>query len=190
MAYKDLKLKPSRNIAPHDIRSHLRAEFTGVAGDLVKVKTFDPDNDNYYAQGQSVGASHDGVYSNKFQSPWTVEKAVSGDFAGSILGITLEGTAVTDDHGNQIDGFNQRWADENGFVASGKPVQIATRGNFWVSNSCIAGNPQPGSGLAANNDGGFRVVLPGAAAANGTLVAKVLSSAGTRQGDVNIELTL
>jgi hypothetical protein len=189
MAFKDLKLKPLRNISPYDIRSHLRADFTGEAGDLVKVKTFDPDSDTYYAQNQSVGASNDGVFSNQFQSPWTVELATSGDLAAGIIGITLEGTALTDNHGNKIDGFNQRWADENGFVASGKPIQIATRGNFWISSSVVNGNPQPGSGLAAGANGGFRVVNPATAGA-GLVVAKVLSSAGTRQGDVNIELTL
>ena len=192
MAYKDLKLKPSRNIAPHDIRANFRAEFTGEAGDLVKVKTFDPDNETYYSQGEGVGASYDGVYSNKFQSPWTVEKAVEGDRNSVVLGITLEGTAVTDNHGNKIDGFNQRYADENGFVASGKPIQIATRGNFWVSSACISGTAAPGKALAVGpTPGGFKVVDPNVAATTGDfIVGKVLSSAGTRQGDVNIELTL
>lgn len=193
MAYKDLKLKPSRNIAPHDIRGNFRAEFTGEAGDLVKVKAFDPDNETYYSQGEGVGASYDGVYSNKFQSPWTVEKAVAGDRASVILGITLEGTAVTDNHGNKIDGFNQRFADENGFVASGKPIQIATRGNFWISSSAIQGVPAPGSGLAIGSTaGGLKCVNPNLAinTTGDLIVGKVLSTAGTRQGDVNIELTL
>ena len=193
MAFNNLLLKPTRNYNPHDVRGDFRTDYTGQAGYLVKVSAFDPDSDTYYAQGQSVGASYDGVYSNKFISPWVVSKAGAGDTAGSILGITLQGTASVDNHGNLIDGFNERWAQENNYVKSGMPVQVVTRGNFWIADSQIAGNPQPGSGIVAAANGGFTVIDPANQVAAGTgqyLVGKVLSSSGTRQGDVNIELTL
>jgi hypothetical protein len=188
MAYNTDLLKPTRNIAPHDIRDGYRTDYTGQAGFLVKVTNFDPDDDTFYAQNTSVGAGYDGIYSNKWIAPRVVSKAGASDVAGSVLGITLEGTASVDNHGNLIDGFNKRWADENGYVASGKPVQIATRGNFWIAVSQINGNPQPGSGLAPAADGKFLVVDP--VASGDSLVGKVLSSSGSRQGDVNIELTL
>lgn len=193
MAYNDLLLKPERNINPHDIRGGYRTDYTGQAGFLVKVSTNDPDDDTFYAQGESVGASYGGVYSNKWISPKVVTKAGASDSAGTILGITLEGTASQDNHGNKIEGFNQRWADENGYVASGKPVQIATRGNFWIAASQVAGNPQPGSGLVPAANGAFTVADPANLVATKTgtaLIGKVLSSTGTRQQDLNIELTL
>lgn len=193
MAYKDLLLKPTRIVPPHAVRGTFRTDYTGQAGYLVKVTAFDPDSDTYYSQGESVGASYDGIYANKSIAPWIVSKAGAGDVAGSILGITLQGTASEDNHGNKVDGFNQRWLDENNYAKSGMPVQIATEGNFWIANSQVAGNPQPGSGLVAAAGGGFTVIDPANQVAAGTgqyLVGKVLSASGSRNGDINIELKL
>lgn len=192
MAFKDLILKPLRNVPPHSIVANYRTDYTGQAGYLVKVTACDPDSDQYYSQ-ESVGASYDGIYSNKWISPWIVSKAGATDTAGNVLGITLEGTASVDNHGNKIDGFNQRWADENGYVKSGAPVQIATEGNFWFANSQFAGNPQPGSGIVPAADGAFTVVNPADLVATKTgtaLIGKVLSSSGSRQGDVFVRLSL
>jgi len=193
MAFKDLLLKPQRTFSPYDLRDGYRTDYTGQAGYLVKVTDNDLDDDTFYAQGESVGASYDGIYSNKWISPKIVSKAGASDVAGSILGITLEGTATEDNHGNKIDGFNKRYADENGYVASGKPVQIVTRGNFFVNVSQIAGTPAPGSGVVPAADGAFTVVDPANLVATKTgtaLIGKVLSTSGTRQSEVQIELTL
>lgn len=193
MAFENLILKPKRNPNPYSIVGDYRTDYTGQAGYLVKVTACDPDSDQYYSQGESVGASLDGVYSNKWISPWIVSKAGATDTAGNILGITLEGTASEDRHGNKLDGFNTRYADENGYVISGRPVQIATEGNFWIRNTQVAGNPQPGSGLVPAANGGLTVVDPANLVATKTgtaLVGKVLSSSGTRNGDINIELKL
>ena len=147
MAYKDLILKPTRNVPPHKIVSEFRTDFTGQAGHLVKVSSYDPDADTFYSSSP-VGGSYDGIYSNQQVAPFTVTTTSDGDTASQVLGITLEGTAVTDANGNKIDGFNKRYGDENGYVASGKPVQIATEGMFWIDANHIKGGvPAPGSGL-------------------------------------------
>jgi hypothetical protein len=193
MAFKNQLIKPLRNPNPYSIRSDYRTDYTGQAGYLVKVTACDPDSDQYYAQGESVGASYGGIYSNKWISPWIVSKAGATDVACGILGITLEGTASEDNHGNKIDGFNQRWADENGYVRSGAPVQIAMEGDFWIANSQFAGNPQPGSGIVPAADGAFTVVDPANLVATKTgtaLVGKILSASGTRQGDVRVQINL
>ena len=190
MAYKDLLLKPTRNVPPHKIVSEFRTDFTGRAGHLVKVSSYDPDDDTYYSQSNPVGGSYDGVYSNQQVAPFTVTKTAEGDTATQVLGITLEGTATTDANGNKIDGFNKRYADENGYVASGKPVQIATEGFFWIdANQVNSGVPAPGSGLKAFADGSF--ALMDLSSSNAHLaIGRVISSTGTRQSDVLIQLSL
>jgi hypothetical protein len=196
MAYKDLILKPTRNVPPHKIVSEFRTDFTGQAGHLVKVSSYDPDSDTYYSSSP-VGGSYDGIYSNQQVAPYSVTTTADGDTASQVLGITLEGTAVTDTNGNKIDGFNKRWADENGYVASGKPVQIATEGMFWIdANQIKGGVPAPGSGLKAFGTGSFGLVDLSATNASGSLfnaplaIGKVISSTGTRQSDVLIQLSL
>jgi len=196
MAFTDLILKPTRNVPPHKVLSEFRTDFTGLAGKIVKVSSYDPDADTYYSQNDSVGGSYDGVYSNKQIAPFAVTTATLNDSSSSVLGITLEGTAVTDANGNKIDGFNKRYADENGLVASGKPVQIATEGTFWYDAKQFTGaaKPAPGSGLAADYNGSLRVVDLAATNASGAVInsdvviGKVLSSTGTRQQDVLIQL--
>jgi len=196
MAFTDLILKPTRNVPPHKVLSEFRTDFTGLAGKIVKVSSYDPDADTYYSQNDSVGGTYDGVYSNKQIAPFAVTTATLDDSSASVLGITLEGTAVTDANGNKIDGFNKRYADENGFVASGKPVQIATEGTFWYDAKQFTGaaKPAPGSGLAADYDGKLRVVdlaktnASGAVINSDVVIGKVLSSTGTRQQDVLIQL--
>ena len=196
MAFTDLILKPTRNVPPHKVLSEFRTDFTGLAGKIVKVSSYDPDADTYYSQSDPVGGSYDGVYSNKQIAPFAVTTATLDDSSASVLGITLEGTAVTDANGNKIDGFNKRYADENGFVASGKPVQIATEGTFWYDAKQFTGaqKPAPGSGLASDYDGKLRVVDLAQANASGAVInsdvviGKVLSSTGTRQSDVLIQL--
>jgi hypothetical protein len=193
MAYKDQILKPTRNVPPHKIVSEFRTDFIGQAGHLVKVSSYDPDNDTYYSSSP-VGGSYDGIYSNQQVAPYTVTTTADGDTSAQVLGITLEGTAVTDANGNKIDGFNKRWGDENGYVASGKPIQIATEGMFWIdANQIHGGTPAPGSGLKAFGTGSFALidtsktgVVPPAA----LYVGKVISSTGTRQSDVLIQLSL
>jgi len=196
MAYKDLILKPTRNVPPHKIVSEFRTDFTGQAGHLVKVSSYDPDADTFYSSSP-VGGSYDGIYSNQQVAPFTVTTTSDGDTASQVLGITLEGTAVTDANGNKIDGFNKRYGDENGYVASGKPVQIATEGMFWIdANQIKGGVPAPGSGLKAFGTGSFAVVDLSATNASGSFVnaalaiGKVISSTGTRQSDVLIQLSL
>ena len=192
MSFNNLILQPDRNFSPYDVRGKFRTDYTGQAGYLVKVSAFDPDSDTYYAQGQSIGASYDGIYANKQLSPWVVSKAGATDTAGSILGITLQGTASVDNHGNKVE-FNDRWLDENDYAVSGKPVQIATRGNFLIHKSQFAGNPQPNSGLVPAAGGTFTVVDPANQVATKTgqaLVGKVLSSASTRTSGVYVELAL
>lgn len=196
MAFTDLILKPTRNVPPHKVLSEFRTDFTGLAGKIVKVSSYDPDADTYYSQNDSVGGTYDGVYSNKQIAPFAVTTATLDDSSCSVLGITLEGTAVTDANGNKIDGFNKRYADENGFVASGKPVQIATEGTFWYDAKQFTGaqKPAPGSGLASDYDGKLRVVdlavtnASGAVINSDVVIGKVLSSTGTRQSDVLIQL--
>jgi len=196
MAFTDLILKPTRNVPPHKVLSEFRTDFTGLAGKIVKVSSYDPDADTYYSQNDSVGGTYDGVYSNKQIAPFAVTTATLDDSSASVLGITLEGTAVTDANGNKIDGFNKRYADENGFVASGKPVQIATEGTFWYDAKQFTGaaKPAPGSGLASDYDGKLRVVdlantnASGAVINSDVVIGKVLSSTGTRQQDVLIQL--
>lgn len=196
MAFTDLILKPTRNVPPHKVLSEFRTDFTGLAGKIVKVSSYDPDADTYYSQSDPVGGSYDGVYSNKQIAPFAVTTATLDDSSASVLGITLEGTAVTDANGNKIDGFNKRYADENGFVASGKPVQIATEGTFWYDAKQFTGaqKPAPGSGLASDYDGKLRVVdlavtnASGAVINSDVVIGKVLSSTGTRQSDVLIQL--
>ena len=196
MAYKDLILKPTRNVPPHKIVSEFRTDFTGQAGHLVKVSSYDPDADTFYSSSP-VGGSYDGIYSNQQVAPFTVTTTSDGDTASQVLGITLEGTAVTDANGNKIDGFNKRYGDENGYVASGKPVQIATEGMFWIdANQIKGGVPAPGSGLKAFGTGSFALVDLSATNASGSFVnaalaiGKVISSTGTRQSDVLIQLSL
>ena len=196
MAYKDLILKPTRNVPPHKIVSEFRTDFTGQAGHLVKVSSYDPDADTFYSSSP-VGGSYDGIYSNQQVAPFTVTTTSDGDTASQVLGITLEGTAVTDANGNKIDGFNKRYGDENGYVASGKPVQIATEGMFWLdANQIYGGVPAPGSGLKAFGTGSFALVDLSATNASGSFVnaplaiGKVISSTGTRQSDVLIQLSL
>jgi hypothetical protein len=196
MAYKDLILKPTRNVPPHKIVSEFRTDFTGQAGHLVKVSSYDPDADTFYSSSP-VGGSYDGIYSNQQVAPFTVTTTSNGDTASQVLGITLEGTAVTDANGNKIDGFNKRWADENGYVASGKPVQIATEGMFWIDAKQIKGGvPAPGSGLKAFGTGSFALVDLSATNSSGAFfnaplaIGKVISSTGTRQSDVLIQLSL
>lgn len=199
MAYTDLILKPTRNVPSHKIVSEFRTDFTGLAGKIVKVSSYDPDADTFYSQSDPVGGSYDGVFSNKQIAPFAVTTATLNDVSNEVLGITLEGTAVTDANGNKIDGFNKRYADDNGYVASGKPVQIATEGTFWYDAKQFTGaaKPAPGSGLATDYDGKLRCIdlsLTGAVANVGHLVnipfavGKVLSSTGTRQQDVLIQL--
>jgi hypothetical protein len=196
MAFTDLILKPTRNVPPHKVLSEFRTDFTGLAGKIVKVSSYDPDADTYYSQNDSVGGTFDGVYSNKQIAPFAVTTATLDDSSASVLGITLEGTAVTDANGNKIDGFNKRYADENGFVASGKPVQIATEGTFWYDAKQFTGaqKPAPGSGLASDYDGKLRVVdlantnASGAVINSDVVIGKVLSSTGIRQQDVLIQL--
>jgi hypothetical protein len=196
MAYKDLILKPTRNVPPHKIVSEFRTDFTGQAGHLVKVSSYDPDSDTYYSSSP-VGGSYDGIYSNQQVAPYSVAKTAAGDTSAQVLGITLEGTATVDANGNKVDGFNKRWADENGYVASGKPVQIATEGLFWIdANQLNGGIPAPGSGLKAGAAGTFAlvdtsaIVVTGAVSAAALQIGKVISSTGTRQSDVLIQLSL
>ena len=196
MAYTDLILKPTRSVPPHKIVSEFRTDFTGLSGKIVKVSSYDPDADTFYSQSNPVGGSYDGVFSNKQIAPFAVTTATEGDNTSTVLGITLEGTAVTDANGNKIDGFNKRYADDNGYVASGKPVQIATEGTFWYDAKQFTGaaKPEPGSGLAADYDGKLRCLDLNATNASGSLsnepliIGKVISNTGTRQSDVLIQL--
>ena len=188
MSFKNTILKPTQNVPREKILDEFRTDFTGQAGHLVKISKKNPDDDSFYAQNTPLGASFDGIYSNKWISPYVVTKAAKNDPAGAILGITLQGTAEFDQHGNKINGFNRRYADENNYVASGEPVQITPEGYFYISLDQVAGVPAPGSGLIAANDGKFQVVDPANAGVieSGLLVGKCLSTSGTRQRDVNI----
>lgn len=189
MSFKT-KLKPWRLLPPHKIVADFATDYLGEAGYIVKVATNNPDDDTYYDSTTSVGASFDGVYSKRWVSPRKVTKAAHEDPAGAILGITLQGTAETDIHGNKVVGFNQRWADENNYVGSGVPVQIATEGFFYLSLDNINGVPAPGSGLIADDDGEVLVVDPADTdiIGSGLLIGKCLSTSGTRQGDALIQL--
>lgn len=188
MSFKNTILKPTQNVPREKIVDEFRTDFTGQAGYLVKVSQKNPDSDSFYAQNTPLGAAFDGIYSNKWITPYVVTKAGADDPANALLGITLQGTAEFDQHGNKINGFNRRYADENNYVASGEPVQITSEGYFYISLSQINGVPGPQSGLVAANDGKFKVVDPKVAgfAQSGLLVGKCLSTSGTRQADVNI----
>ena len=188
MSFKNTILKPTQNVLREKIVDEYRTDFTGQAGHLVKVSQKNPDDDSFYAQNTPLGASFDGIYSNKWISPYVVTKAEADDPANALLGITLQGTAEFDQHGNKINGFNRRYADENNYVASGEPVQIAAEGNFYISIDQIEGVPGPQSGLVAADEGKFRVVDPKVAgySESGLLVGKCFSTSGTRQRDVNI----
>ena len=184
-------LKPHRNFDPHKVVSEFATDFLAEAGKLVKVSVNDPDNDVFYTE-QKVGADYADIFNDRWGTPKRVTLAGAGDPAGSILGITLEGTAEYDNHGNKILGFNERWAKDNGVVPSGRPAQIVTEGNFWIGVEAVNGTPAPGSGLVAGANGTFTVVDPSVAgyASSGLLVGKCLSTTGSRQGDFNFLLTL
>lgn len=192
MSAKNRLLKPYRNYAPHDVIGEFRTNYTGDAGLFVKVVTNDPDDDVYFTNDK-VGADYDGVYNNLFQSPKIVGKAGAGDPAAAILGITVQGTASEDAHGNKINGFNERWAAENNYVPTGKPVQIVTRGLFEVSTDIINGTPAPGSGVIVGANGTYTVADPDNLVVTETgklLVGKFLSTASTRQNSATVLLNL
>lgn len=188
MSFKNL-LKPTRNLDPHEIEGGYRTDYTGQAGYVVKVSTNNPDDDSFYAQGTPLGASYDGIYSNKWICPKIVSKADAGDTSFEVLGITVQGTVETDPHGNKVNGFNQRYADENNYAVSGAPVQIAKAGNFWLDLAQLDGTPAPGKGLILAAGGRLEAVdVDSGYVSSGLLVGKCLSTSGTRQTDVNVEL--
>lgn len=186
------KLKPTRKTNPYDIIGTYKANFTGEAGDLVRVLVNDPDDNDFYTN-TNVGASFDGVFNGLWVATKTVGKAGVGDPAAAILGITIEGTLSEDQHGNKINGFNERYAMENNAVPTGKPCQIVTEGIFEISADAINGTPAPGSGLVAGADGSLTVIDPEdiVAAGTGTLiVGKCLSTVGANQNSAEVYIKL
>lgn len=191
-AFKDKLLKPNRKFNPWTVIGTFRTNYTGDAGYLVKVDTNDPDNDTYFTSDK-VGADYNGVFNNLWQAPKIATKADAGDPAASILGITLEGTASEDNHGNKINGFNERWAADNGYVPTGKPARIVNQGIFEFSADLLNGVPAPGSGVVAGAGGTFTVVDPDNLVATETgklLVGKCLSVTGSRQQSAEILINL
>jgi hypothetical protein len=187
-------LKPYRNYDPKDVIGEFRTDYTGQAGYFVKVTTNDLDSDKFYSSDK-VGQNFDGVYNNIFQSPKIVSKAGAGDPAAAILGLTIEGTASEDAHGNTVNGFGhaERWAEANGYVPTGKPAQIVTRGLFEVSTDIINGTPAPGSGVVVGAGGTWTIVDPDNMVATETgklLVGKCLSTASTRQSSAQFLVNL
>lgn len=175
-------LHPYRNYDPKDTLDFFALDGTGLDGLLVKVSANDPDDRTFFDANTSVGdSSQEGVLSNRWTTPKRVQTVSEYATRSEVLGITLEGAAEKTNHGNQIPGFNERYADENGFVSSGQPLTIAQRGLFRINIGQVTGVPGVGSGVASFTDGKLKVVDP-ATTSGEFVLGKFISSSGSRNG--------
>jgi hypothetical protein len=143
MATQDKALLPYRDYDEHDVINEFALTATGLAGQLVKVSTSVPDNENYWS-ANAVGASYDKVISNLFENPNKVAVATTGDTKYTILGITLCDTLTHDANGNNLVTANPRGLAERGAVYLGQTVPVAQRGKFSMRLAFIEGVPTPG----------------------------------------------
>lgn len=186
MSFKNRKLKPWRLLPPHQIIGEFSTDYLGDEGSIVKITANDPDADVFYDAGNGVtSAQYPGVSSQRWVQPRKVSLAASGDLASEILGITLQGTQEVGEHGIPTL-LDRRKANENNYVASGHPVQIALGGTFYLSLENIEGIPTPGAGLVAADGGKVAVVDAGTVADPKLLIGKCLSTSGSRQGDAQV----
>lgn len=166
-----MNIKPFRDYSEHDVVNlYAYTLASGDKGTVVKPIAFNPDNQHTY--NGPVGASYDGTWSQRYGSNNRVGPAASGD--AGILGILLYDVRETDENGEKLifKGADKKAAMNA--VCSGEVVPVLTKGMVYVNGHL--GEAAPGSGAAANANGGIRVTY---ASYNGTdRIGKWLSPSG------------
>jgi hypothetical protein len=95
-----------------------------------------------------MGAQYTNVVSQRYGSfPYVVD-AATGDYP---VGMTLWDVRETDEHGNKLI-FDTKKADERGYVLSGQPVPIVTKGLVTWSGT-FNGTAVVGAPVYASGDG-------------------------------------
>ena len=158
------RLLPWRDYDEHDVINIYALQGTGLAGGLVKINQCAPSNDYFYSS-TAVGASFNGITSNRWINPFNVVLAGSGDGRyNGVLGLTLVNVQEYDENGNRLVTLGQQYKyDENNAVASGFTVPILTRGIVAINYTVYSGSTFAPSGgyvatvsyQASTANGGF-----------------------------------
>lgn len=167
---------PLRDVSEHDIIPFYSHMTTGQAGQLVKIVTGAANPQNLDGWSSSnVGASVAGTVSYRYEGKAKITPSASGDTRFNSLGLTLYGTAETDENLLPLKYFPHR-AKEIGVVISGENVPVVCRGLFGLWGKDIdqsRGNVQPGNLVVVSysGDGRLAAVDPSALVATATAVA-------------------
>jgi hypothetical protein len=187
-------LLPLRDYDEHDVVNMYSLEGTGLAGQLVKVKNLDLDEELLWDRDQPVGADFSdlGIYSNRFVNPAKVTPTVNGDtIYDGILGLTLVDTREFDENGQKLILGHRRKANENSAILSGETVPVITKGIFLIGSAGYVGTPAVGKVAVPHTGGAGKLYAadptntvefgPTGTYSEDQVVGRWLSATGSRQ---------
>lgn len=170
-----------------------QAPGTGLAGTLVTMVSFDPNNTDGYNTDAPVGTQPlAGQLSSRYEVKNRIRASASGDLKWNTLGITLMDSRTLDENDLPLILFPQK-AEELKCVISGQSVPVLTKGVVTLRSDAYVGIPQPGyvGVIASGGNGKIESVNPTmldetgnstAKYASKHVVGKFLSSTGSSFG--------
>lgn len=138
------KLLPFRDNDPHEEINlfALDGVGTGLAGTLVEMVSFNPDNTDEFSS-IGVGFQPDGTQSVRYNVLNKMKPSTSGAPASKILGIQLYDVREYDENGNKLI-FNPQKQEEMKVLLSGQAVPVLKRGLVTLRRDAFVGTPSPG----------------------------------------------
>lgn len=169
-----------------------QAPGTGLAGSLVTMVSFNPDNTDGFNLDAPMGTQPAGTLSVRHQVNNRIRLAASGDTRWNTLGISLLDSRETDENDLPLKYFPDK-AESMKTVISGQAVPVLTRGIVTLRSDAFVGIPQPGYVGVIHSGGGGKIesinptTLNESAAGHGNyssrhVVGKFLSSTGSMLG--------
>lgn len=169
-----------------------QAPGTGLAGSLVSMVSFNPDDTNGYNLDAPMGSQPPGTLSPRYQVNNRMRLAASGDTKWTTLGITLRDHRDTDENDLPYRYFPDK--AESQFVSvSGQSAPVLVRGVLALKLDAIVGLPVPGYVGVIHSGGGGKIESVNPTMLNETgdstakynqkhVVGKFLSSTGSSFG--------
>lgn len=186
----DNKLLPFGSWSEHEVVNlyALAGAGTGLAGTLVELVSFSPDDTDGYSDAP-VGLEPAGTRSRRYNVKNRIQPTTSGSTKWKALGIQLHDVREYDEHGNKLVLYPEK-AAKNNWGLSGEAVDVLTRGIVTLRNDAYVGVPQPGyvGVVASGGNGKIEAVNPTMLSETGDsnakygskhVVGKFLSSTGS-----------
>lgn len=117
---------------------------TGLAGTLVTMTTFNPDNTDGFNTDAPMGTQPiPGMLSSRYETRNRFRASASGDLKWNVLGITLMDSREIDENDLPLRYFPQK-SEEMKCVNSGQNVPVLQRGILTLRNDAYIGIPRVG----------------------------------------------